>query len=144
MKTDAFEELLAETWAAGIRRVVVGAVIMRDRKALLLQRREDDYLGGIFEVPSGEVEEGETLRQALQREVMEETGLSIARIDGYLEAFDYPSRSGQQTRQLNFQVNVHSSTIVLTEHDAFAWAGKADLDTYLLSYQTRGLIRMVL
>ncbi len=68
MKFDAFENLLTETRTAGIHRIVVGAVLKRDEKALLLQRRKDDYLGGIFEIPSGEVEEGETLRRALERE----------------------------------------------------------------------------
>lgn len=141
MRSDEFEELLAETQAAGIRRVVVGGVIVRNGKALLLQRREDDYLGGIFEIPSGEVEEGETLLQALEREVLEETGLAIAQVSGYLGAFDYPSRSGQQTRQLSFQVNVYPSAVVLGEHDVHVWTGKADLDAYPLSDQTRELVR---
>ena len=144
MRFDEFEELLVETQAAGIRRVVVGGVIERDGKALLLQRRENDYLGGTFEIPSGEVEEGETLLQALEREVVEEPGLVIAQVNGYLGAFDYPSRSGQQTRQLNFRVNVHPSAVVLAEHDVFVWAGKADLDAYPLSDQTRKLVRQAL
>lgn len=144
MRPDEFEGLLAETHAAGIRRVVVGGVITQNSKALLLQRREDDYLGGIFEIPSGEVEEGETLLQALEREVQEETGLTIAQVNGYLGAFDYPSKSGQQTRQLSFQVDVYPSAVVLSEHDVYVWTGKADLDTYPLSDQTRELVRRAL
>ena len=93
----------------------MGAVIIQDEKALLLQRKEDDYLGGIFEIPGGEVEEGETLLQALERETAEETGLSVIQVDGYLGAFEYPSRSGRQTRKLSFRVSVHPSSVVLTE-----------------------------
>ena len=141
MKTDEIQGLLLETKMAGIRRIVVGAVITWDGKALLLQRKGDDYLGGIFELPSGEVEEGETLLQALGREVAEETGLSIARVEAYLGAFDYRSKSGQPTRQLNFRVDVHPSPVVLTEHAAFVWAGRTDLDGYPLSDQTRQLVR---
>ncbi len=144
MRSDEFEELLTETQAAGIHRVVVGGVITRDGKALLLQRSADDYMGGIFEVPSGEVEEGETLLQALEREVLEETGLLTTQVNAYLGAFDYLSGSGQQTRQLNFEIAVHLSAIVLTEHDAFVWAGKTDLDTYPLSDQIRELVRQAL
>ena len=42
MTFDASEKLLSETRTAGIRRIVVGAVLIRDGKALLLQRRKDD------------------------------------------------------------------------------------------------------
>ena len=73
MTFDASEKLLSETRTAGIRRMVVGAVLKRDEKALLLQRRKDDYLGGIFEIPSGEVEERERLHQALERETKPES-----------------------------------------------------------------------
>ena len=48
MTSDECEKLLIETRTAGIRRIVVGAVLIRDGKALLLQRRKDDYFGGIF------------------------------------------------------------------------------------------------
>ena len=113
-------------------------------KALLLRRRADDYLGGIFEIPSGAVEEGETLLQALERETVEEIGLSVIQVDGYLGAFEYPSQSGQQTRQLSFRISVHPSAVVLTEHETFVWANKADLDDYPLSEQTRELVRQAL
>lgn len=144
MKSDEFEELLAEAQAAGISRLVVGGVITRDGKVLLLQRKEDDYLGGLFEIPSGEVDEGETLLQALEREIVEETGMLIAQVNGYLGAFDYPSRSGQHTRQLNFQVKVYPSAVLPTEHDVFVWAGRADLAFYPLSHQTREIVRQAL
>ena len=144
MTSDECEKLLIETRTAGIRRIVVGAVLIRDGKALLLQRRKDDYFGGIFEIPSGEVEEGETLRQALDRETKEETGLSVIQIDEYLGSFEYSSRGGLKTRQLNFLVSVKPSAVVLTEHETFVWANKADLEDYPLSDQTRELVRQAL
>ena len=144
MTFDASEKLLSETRTAGILRIVVGAVLKRDEKALLLQRRKDDYLGGIFEIPSGEVEEGETLRRALERKTKEETGLSVIRVDEYLGSFEYSSRSGQKSRQLNFRVSVRPSAFVLTEHEAFVWVNKADVEDYPVSNQTRELVRQAL
>jgi 8-oxo-dGTP diphosphatase len=48
-------------------------------RLLLIQRsKESKFFGGLWEVPGGKVELGETFGQALVREVKEETGLTIA------------------------------------------------------------------
>ena len=69
-----------------------------------MRRRQDDFMGGISELPSGVVEEGETLGEALVREVEEETGLELIRRGDYVGFFDYLAGSGRATRQFNFQV----------------------------------------
>jgi 8-oxo-dGTP diphosphatase len=144
MTSCQFEDLLAATRAAGINRIVVGALILRNNAILLLERRKDDYLGGIVEIPSGEVEQGETLSQALEREIEEEAGLRVVSINGYLGSFDYPSKSGRRTRQLNFLVNVRSSAVILSEHETFAWVAKADLNKYPITNETIKLVNQVL
>lgn len=58
-------------------RIGVGAVIWRGPDALLLVRRGKAPRLGEWSLPGGGVEPGETLREALSREVAEETGLSI-------------------------------------------------------------------
>ena len=54
----------------------VGAVIVRDGKVLLI-RRGSEPLKGQWSLPGGLIELGETARQAVAREVEEETGLEI-------------------------------------------------------------------
>ncbi len=55
--------------------VSVAGVIVDDRgRALLIQRRDN----GQWEPPGGVLEPGETILDALQREVLEETGIKIA------------------------------------------------------------------
>ena len=55
--------------------VSVAGVIVDDRgRALLIQRRDN----GQWEPPGGVLERGETIPEALQREVLEETGIKIA------------------------------------------------------------------
>jgi 8-oxo-dGTP diphosphatase len=63
-------------------------VVQNDDKVWLLQRSEDDSMGGIFELPSGKVETGEALDVALIREVEEETGLDVVNLREYLGHFD--------------------------------------------------------
>ncbi|MCK7623956.1 NUDIX domain-containing protein [Streptomyces sp. RS10V-4] len=109
----------------GIDKTVVGAVIASpDGRVLLLHRPADDYLGGLWELPSGGVDAGETLLAALEREVAEETGLTVDAVGAYLGHFDYRSGSGRATRQFTFSATVTGTgeAVKLTEHDAYLWA----------------------
>ncbi|WP_235003112.1 NUDIX hydrolase [Blastococcus haudaquaticus] len=63
----------------GDRSVVacVGAVVLDPAGRLLLIRRGHDPHAGLWSLPGGRVEPGETLEQAVRREVLEETGLTV-------------------------------------------------------------------
>lgn len=54
----------------------VGAVIVVDGEILLVQRAVEPGVG-LWAVPGGRVEFGETWRQTVRREVREETGLEV-------------------------------------------------------------------
>ena len=56
---------------------VVAAVIARDDRYLITQRRPSAVLAGLWEFPGGKVEEGETDLQALKREVRERVGVEV-------------------------------------------------------------------
>lgn len=121
--TAFLQQLAADAAHEEVQQLVVGAVVRCDGKILLLKRPEDDFMGGIFELPSGKVEPGENLDEALRREVDEETGLKISGIREYLGHFDYRSGSGKTSRQFNFVVEIAApESVELTEHDAHLWA----------------------
>lgn len=64
--------------AAPVREVHVAvAVIVRDGRVLIARRPHHVHQGGLLEFPGGKVEPGETVQQALVREIAEETGLSV-------------------------------------------------------------------
>jgi mutator protein MutT len=54
--------------------VAAGALILDEQGRLLLQRRADD---GSWDLPGGALELGESVEEAVRREVREETGLEI-------------------------------------------------------------------
>lgn len=56
--------------------LAVSAAIFRDGQVLLV-RRARSPAKGFYSLPGGRVEYGETLEQALTREVAEETGLAV-------------------------------------------------------------------
>lgn len=56
--------------------IAVSAAIMREGR-VLVARRARPAANPIFTLPGGVVEVGETLEQAVKREILEETGLTI-------------------------------------------------------------------
>ena len=124
MSTD-HDELISQAKSTGITRFVVGAIIISNKRVLLLKRASrESFLPNLWELPSGKVDQGEDLSTALTREVFEETGLSIGS-GRYIGHFDYKSKSGQATRQFNFLItyDLDKSQVKLNaeEHDEYVW-----------------------
>ncbi|HSW03064.1 NUDIX domain-containing protein [Aquabacterium sp.] len=76
--------------------VAVGVLVERDAQGregrfLLTSRPEGKVYAGYWEFPGGKFEPGETLEQALRRELHEELGITIGAVQPWHEEiFDYP------------------------------------------------------
>lgn len=66
--------------------IAIGAIVIHDDALLMVQRAHDPGKG-LWSLPGGRVEQGEYLADALRREVLEETGLTveIGELAGILE-----------------------------------------------------------
>lgn len=56
---------------------VTAALIRRKGKVLIAKRGRGSHLAGFWEFPGGKQEEGESLRECLEREIREELGLRV-------------------------------------------------------------------
>ncbi|GAA1941993.1 NUDIX hydrolase [Kitasatospora viridis] len=120
--------LVSDAQRDGITGLVAAALVTDVDRILLVRRRPEDFMGGMWEIPSGKVEEGESILEALYRETAEETGLTIDSVHSYAGHFDYPNSRGGTTRQFTFAVTVEKAEpVVLTEHDAHQWALPGEL-----------------
>jgi 8-oxo-dGTP diphosphatase len=110
---------------------VVAAVILRDSKILVCQRRRDDSHALQWEFPGGKVESGELLQDALAREIREELGIE-ATIGKELFRTRHRYREYGQTLELIFfQASVDPSALLQNlVFEGFEWAEPSTLQKY--------------
>lgn len=124
--------------------LAVSAAIFREGRVLIV-RRARPPANGLYTLPGGGVELGETLEEAVLREVREETGLTIAPIAlaGYRQAIarDDAGRVERHFVILPFAARWVSGEIVLNEELAEAhWLCPAELPALTT---TEGLTQIV-
>ena len=117
--------------------VAVGAVALQDG-SILLVRRGHGPAAGTWSVPGGRVEMGETLHEAVVREVHEETGLHVAvdRFLGWLERI-HPEEGKAHFVILDFAVtslDPNAEPVAGDDAAEVAWIPVSDLADYRLSY----------
>ncbi len=102
---------------------VAAAVMLRQNEGisefLLAQRPEGKFYSGYWEFPGGKVERGETLHQALVRELQEELGITADQSWPWLSCeFTYPHA---KVRLKFFRVASWHGEISPLEHSGIAW-----------------------
>lgn len=101
--------------------LAVSAAIFRDDKVLLV-RRAKSPANGLYSLPGGRVEFGESLHTALHREVDEETGLriEIAGLAGWREVL--PGTGRGHYLIMSFAARwIGQEPRLNSEHDDFKW-----------------------
>ena len=73
--------------------VAVGVIVDDHGQLLIAKRAAHLHQGGLWEFPGGKVDEGETIQQALRRELDEELGIQVTAFSPLVEIHhDYPDR----------------------------------------------------
>lgn len=126
----------------------VGAIIVRDSRVLLV-RRGNPPLQGEWSIPGGLVETGETTREAVVREIREETGLKIEPVS-LVEVFERILRDTEAKVQYHFVLIDYLCRVVGGEANAgsdvteLRWAAAADLERFSVAADTCAVIRKAL
>lgn len=99
--------------------VAVGVLIDAQGRFLLTSRPVGKVYAGHWEFPGGKVEPGESIEQALRRELHEELGITIARAEPWqVELMDYP----HARVRLHFcKVYAWEGEFEMREQQAMAW-----------------------
>ena len=92
----AREDLRADQAPRTVVDVAVGVLMRADGQFLLTSRPEGKVYAGYWEFPGGKLEAGESIEQALRRELEEELGITIAQAQACkTQMVDYPHALGR-------------------------------------------------
>lgn len=106
---------------------VVAALIRKDDKVLLTQRWPGKNLGLTWEFPGGKVEEGESDKEALRRELWEELGVKAE-----IGSCCFETRHGYGTREVHlliFRCRLLDGIPKALDVKAMEWADLSSLDS---------------
>lgn len=107
---------------------VVAAVLEREGRYLITQRRASAVLPLMWEFPGGRVEDGETDAQALKREVMHRLGADIE--CGKLISFVSHPYEHYVVDLFLYECTLLSDALEPRAVNAFKWVPSAEFDQY--------------
>ena len=107
--------------------VIVKGIITLNNKVLLVRRSNKDEIGpGRWEFVGGKIDFGEELEEALEREIIEETGIHI-KIDKILYATTYKTKATRQAVIIVYKCLAKNGKVMLSEeHSEYKWASKEE------------------
>lgn len=119
--------------------VAVALVLNRQREVLLALRHQQAHQGGLWEFPGGKVEAGESIEQALAREVREELGIEVSHSAPF-KCIQY-SYSDKQVVLHVCLVDAFHGTPIGAEGQPLKWLAIDKLQPSLFPAANRSIIR---
>jgi 8-oxo-dGTP diphosphatase len=108
---------------------VVAAVIQAEDRFLICLRPEGKRHAGMWEFPGGKVDAGESISDALRRELKEELDLDVTSVGRVLSVHADPDSAFE----ISFIETTVSGNITVHEHDRAEWVRLSVLDNYPLA-----------
>ncbi|WP_226645529.1 8-oxo-dGTP diphosphatase MutT [Microbulbifer variabilis] len=121
--------------------VAVGVVRRSDGKILIARRPDHLHMGGRWEFPGGKVETGESVEQALTRELHEEVAIEVQQLQPLLKIqHDYE----EKTVLLDtWQVTAFTGEAKGREGQETAWVAVQELKNYQFPDANQAIIEAI-
>ncbi len=109
------------------KEMVLGAVIKNGR-VLIGRRPSSGLLGGLWELPGGEVTPGESHAKALRRNLKRSVGVSV-KVGGLIASVDHAYSHFRVTLNV-YRCEYVSGEVAADEHEAVKWMTRARLEEF--------------
>lgn len=122
---------------------VTCAVMITGGALFIAKRPWGSHLSGMWELPGGKAEAGESPRECLSRELREELNIHVK--PGNLEYFDevFYEYGNMRLRLVGFTVGAYSGKVQLNEHTDACWAPIKSLETFQFAPADIPIIRRI-
>lgn len=121
--------------------VAVGVVIDQNKKLLIAERPLNKSKAGFWEFPGGKVEQGETVLDALKRELQEEIGICIASAIPLIKVHYH--NSDVEVLLDTWIVTSYSGQPSGVEGQVIKWVDIAELDHFTFPEGNKKIIEML-
>ena len=122
-------------------RTVVRALVSGEGERVLLVRRvAGDRLGRHWELPGGRLGPDETVAEALQRELAEETGLTLTGAPALVGSAERVTPSGRTITEYAFAISSRGELKLSPEHDAARWVRRGEAPPAPVTEATREIL----
>ena len=118
--------------------------MVRDGKALIVKRAHEPRKGE-WSLPGGLLELGESLQDAVRREIKEETALDVT-VGPIIETFDRVHRDDQGRIRYHFVIvdyvcwSAHGEAVAGSDAEAIAWVSEDEIDAYKVNAHAKDVI----
>jgi len=107
---------------------VIAAIIIKNNKVLISQRKSYGYLADKWEFPGGKIENNESSESCLIRELKEEFSIDIKIIKYFAKSiYQYPNF---KIKLIAYIATWVSGEIYLNDHQDYKWVSIEELDKY--------------
>lgn len=107
---------------------VTAAILEKDDRIIIAQRKNSDHLSGLWEFPGGKIEPGETPEECLTRELKEELGIDV-KVSEFLGSnihhYDYIS-----IELMAYRAFWVGGTITINDHNDYRWVTINQLNNF--------------
>lgn len=119
--------------------LTVLCMIYKDDQILLQNRQKSDWPGYTF--PGGHIEKSESFVDAVKREILEETGLSIFQphLCGIKQ---FPTDDGARYIVLLFKTDLFSGQLTSSAEEEMVWVNRKEISRYPLAEDFESLLQV--
>ena len=112
-------------------KTVAAAIIIKNGRILLGKRHSQAQLGGYWEFPGGKLEDGESVHECIEREILEELGVrskAEAQIFDHVHTYDFG-----RIKLICVRAHLLESKLHCKVHEQLKWVPMRELGNYNLA-----------
>ena len=131
-----------------IIKVAVAIITNSNNEILISRRSANQHQGNKWEFPGGKVEEGETVKDALNREIKEELGIEILASEHFTDIdHEYKGDDPKQSKTVKlmvYEVKYWLGEPRGMEGQPIRWVKRNDLKTFEFPNANKAIIQLLL